>query len=168
MQTTMLILSNKNTMIIIKLSSKINIISENKYKKIIKSLNFNELTCPGCDSKGLVVHAYYDRYIDIFDRSHKVRILRLRCPSCGSTHAVLIDDMIPYSISSYNVIVEVIADIDFLVSSQNAFLKDKYLYYFFDYDSFCEMNKRKNHYVLVQLTTRHLYNTALFIDILSL
>lgn len=117
----MLILSNKNTMIIIKLSSKINIISENKYKKIIKSLNFNELTCPGCDSKSLVVHAYYDRYIDIFDCSHKVKILRLRCPSCGSTHAVLIEDMIPYSISSYNVIVEVIADIDFLVSSHVAF-----------------------------------------------
>lgn len=168
MQTTMLILSNKNTMIIIKLSSKINIISENKYKKIIKSLNFNELTCPGCDFKGLVVHAYYDRYIDIFDRSHKVKILRLRCPSCGSTHAVLIEDMIPYSISSYNVIVEVIADIDFLVSSHAAFLKDKYLSYFFEYDSFCEMNKRKNYYALVQLTTRLLYNTALFADILSL
>lgn len=168
MQTTMLILSNKNTMIIIKLSSKINIISENKYKKIIKSLNFNELTCPGCDFKGLVVHAYYDRYIDIFDRSHKVKILRLRCPSCGSTHAVLVEDMIPYSIASYNLIVEVIADIDFLVSSHAAFLKDKYLPYFFEYDSFCEMNKRKNYYALVQLTTRLLYNTALFADILSL
>ena len=168
MATEMFILSNKNTMIIIKLSSKIKIISENKYKKIIKSLNFNELTCPGCDSKGLVVHAYYDRYIDIFDRSHKVKILRLRCPSCGSTHAVLIDDMIPYSIASYNVIVEVIADIDFLGSSHVAFLKDKYLPYFFEYDSFCEMNKRKNYYALVQLTTRLLYNTALFADILTL
>lgn len=46
------------------------------------------------------------------------------------------------------------------------FLKDKYLPYFFEYDSFCEMNKRKNYYALVQLTTRLLYNTALFADIL--
>ena len=39
----MLILSNKNTMIIIKLSSKIKHITENQYKKIIQSLNFDEL-----------------------------------------------------------------------------------------------------------------------------
>lgn len=39
----MLILPNKNTMIIIKLSSKIKHITENQYKKIIQSLNFDEL-----------------------------------------------------------------------------------------------------------------------------
>ena len=39
----MFILSNKNTMIIIKLSSKIKHITENQYKKIIQSLNFDEL-----------------------------------------------------------------------------------------------------------------------------
>ena len=141
----MFILSNKNTMIIIKLSSKIKNISENKYKKIIQLLNFSELTCPGCDSKGLFVHAYYYRHIDIFKRSHKVRVLRLRCPECGSTHAVLIEDMIPYSIASYDLIVDVLVGIDFLVSSHAAYLKDKYLTYPFDYDSFCEMNTRKNY-----------------------
>ena len=140
----MFILSNKNTMIIIKLSSKIKNISENKYKKIIQLLNFSELTCPGCDSKGLFVHAYYYRHIDIFKRSHKVRVLRLRCPECGSTHAVLIEDMIPYSIASYDLIVDVLAGIDFLESSHAAYLKDKYLNYPFDYDSFCKLNTRKN------------------------
>ena len=49
----MFILSNKNTMIIIKLSSKIKHITENKYEKIIQFLNFNELSCPKCNSKGL-------------------------------------------------------------------------------------------------------------------
>ena len=140
----MFILSNKNTMIIIKLSSKIKNISENKYKKIIQLLNFSELTCPGCDSKGLFVHAYYYRHIDIFKRSHKVRVLRLRCPECGSTHAVLIEDMIPYSIASYDLIVDVLAGIDFLESSHAAYLKDKYLNYPFDYNSFCKLNTRKN------------------------
>ena len=161
----MFILSNKNTMIIIKLSSKIKNISENKYKKIIQLLNFSELTCPGCDSKGLFVHAYYYRHIDIFKRSHKVRVLRLRkrshkvrvlrlrCPECGSTHAVLVEDMIPYSIASFNVIIEVIADIDFLESSHVAFLKEKYLSYFFDYVFFCKLNTRNNYFNLVQLTT---------------
>lgn len=145
MATEMFILSNKNTMIIIKLSSKIKHITENKYEKIIQSLNFNELSCPKCDSKGLRAHASYSRYVDFFKRSHKVTIQRLRCPECGSTHAVLIEDMIPYSIASYDLIVEVIADMDFLESSHAAYLKDKYLPYFFDYDSFCEMNIRKNY-----------------------
>lgn len=140
-------------MIIIKLSSKIKHITENQYKKIIQSLNFNELSCPKCNSKGLRTHASYSRYVDIFKRSHKVAIQRLRCPECGSTHAVLIEDMIPYSIASYSLIIEVIADIDFLESSHVAFLKEKYLSYFFDYVFFCKLNTRNNYFNLVQLTT---------------
>ena len=137
-------------MIIIKLSSKIKHITENQYKKIIQSLNFNELSCPKCNSRGLRAHASYSRYVDFFKRSHKVTIQRLRCSSCGSTHAVLIEDMIPYSVASYDLIVDVLTGIDFLVSSHAAYLKDKYLKdkyltYPFDYDSFCEMNIRKNH-----------------------
>ena len=143
--TEMFILSNKNTMIIIKLSSKIKHITENQYKKIIQSLNYHELSCPKCNSKGLRAHASYSRYVDIFKRSHKVTIQRLRCPECGSTHAVLVEDMIPYSIASYSLIVEVIADKDFLESSHASYLKEKYLAYPFDYDSFCEMNTRKNY-----------------------
>ena len=149
----MFILSNKNTMIIIKLSSKIKHITENQYKKIIQSLNYHELSCPKCNSKGLHAHASYSRYVDIFKRSHKVTIQRLRCPECGSTHAVLVEDMIPYSIASFNVIIEVIADIDFLESSHVAFLIEKYLSYFFDYVFFCKLNTRNNYFNLVQLTT---------------
>ena len=153
MATEMFILSNKNTMIIIKLSSKIKHITENQYKKIIQSLNYHELSCPKCNSKGLRAHASYSRYVDIFKRSHKVTIQRLRCPECGSTHAVLVEDMIPYSIASFNVIIEVIADKDFLESSHVAFLKEKYLSYFFDYVFFCKLNTRNNYFNLVQLTT---------------
>ena len=102
----MLILSIKNTMIIIKLSSKIKHITENQYKNIIQSLNFDELSCPKCNSKGLRVHASYSRYVDFFKRSHKITIQRLRCPECGSIHAVLIEDMIPYSIASYDLILD--------------------------------------------------------------
>lgn len=155
MATEMLILSNKNTMIIIKLSSKIKHITENQYKKIIQSLNFDELSCPKCNSKDLHAHASYSRYVDIFKRSHKVTIQRLRCPECGSTHAVLIEDMIPYSIASYDLIVDILAGIDFLESSHAAYLKDKYLNYPFDYDSFCKVNTRKNYlnfFMLLHMT----------------
>ena len=69
------------------------------------------------------------------------------------THAVLVEDMIPYSIASFNIIIEVIADIDFFESSHVAFLKEKYLSYFFDYVFFCKLNTRNNYFNLVQLTT---------------
>ena len=164
----MLILSIKNTMIIIKLSSKIKHITENQYKNIIQSLNFDELSCPKCNSKGLRVHASYSRYVDFFKRSHKITIQRLRCPECGSTHAILIEDMIPYSIASYDLIIDVLVGIDFLVSSHAAYLKDKYLTCPFDYVSFCKMNIRKNHLNFFYFSTWHLYNLALFVDILSL
>ena len=125
-------------MIIIKLSSKIKHITKNQYEKIIQSLNFNELSCPRCNSKGLRAHASYSRHVDFFKRSHKITIQRLRCPECGSTHAVLIEDMIPYSIASYNLIIEVIAGIDFLESSHaasphNFYIVQLFLLIFFHY-----------------------------------
>ena len=94
-------------------------------------------------SLNVVIKSQY--YVDFFKRSHKITIQRLRCPECGSTHAVLIEDMIPYSIASYDLIVDVLTGIDFLVSSHDAYLKDKYLTCPFDYESFCEMNIRKNY-----------------------
>ena len=77
-------------------------------QKIISSLNFNNLQCPNCHSNGLIIHAYYERHVDIFDRNHTIRILRLKCPSCNSTHAVLIEDMVPYSVVSFNIIVDIL------------------------------------------------------------
>ena len=52
-------------MIIIKLSNKIKYISQIQYNKIVFSLNFNHLQCPNCHSNGLIIHAYYDRHVDI-------------------------------------------------------------------------------------------------------
>ena len=81
-----------------------------------------------CHSNGLIIHAYYDRHVDIFDRNHTIRILRLKCPSCNSTHAVLIEDTIPYSIVSFDIIIDVLKNKDFLSSSHVSFIID---YFFF-------------------------------------
>ena len=58
--------------------------------------------CPSCHSTGNCInHAYYNRMIidyingEIFVRS--VRVLRVICKSCGHTHAILPDFIIPYS-----------------------------------------------------------------------
>lgn len=140
-------------MIIIKLPIKIKYISQIQYNKIISSLNFNVLHCPSCHSEGLIVHAYYDRHVDIFNRNHTIRILRLKCPSCNSTHAVLIEDMVPYSITSFDIIIDVLSNNDFLTSSHISFLKNKYFSFIFDYILFCKLNIRHNPFSFFQLTT---------------
>ena len=104
-------------MIIIKLSNKIKYISQIQYNKIVFFLDFNHLQCPNCHSNGLIIHTYYDRRVDIFDRNHTIRILRLKCPSSNSTHAVLIEDMVPYSIVSFDTIVDVLKNNDVDTSS---------------------------------------------------
>ena len=58
-------------------------------------------TCPCCGAKGSCwIHAYYDRSLVDFMGGRSVRhslcILRLIC-SCGHTHAILPDFIIPYS-----------------------------------------------------------------------
>jgi hypothetical protein len=59
-------------------------------------------TCPSCGSCGnCSIHAYYGRSITDFSRGHREKsdlcILRVSCESCGHTHAVLPDIIIPYS-----------------------------------------------------------------------
>ena len=58
-------------------------------------------TCPVCESTGnLKIHSYYKRnLIDFIDGKvvhHEITITRIQCDSCGSTHAVLPDFIIPY------------------------------------------------------------------------
>lgn len=57
--------------------------------------------CPSCGSSGSChIHAYYGRKIIDFIDGHpvtsEVTVLRLICGSCGHTHAVLPDLLIPY------------------------------------------------------------------------
>ncbi len=50
-----------------------------------------EIDCPTCLCQ-LKGHGWYRRYFD----GHRVSIRRLRCPSCGVTHALLPDDLCAY------------------------------------------------------------------------
>ena len=59
-------------------------------------------TCPICGSSGNChIHAYYGRRIIDFIHgkpvTQEITVLRLVCVSCGHTHAVLPDMIIPYS-----------------------------------------------------------------------
>ena len=57
--------------------------------------------CPSCNSQGnCKIHAYYSRRIIDFihgtPMASAVTVLRLACKSCGHTHAVLPDHVVPY------------------------------------------------------------------------
>ena len=64
---------------------------------MINSLDFTLLTCPSCRHTGMVVHAYYMRDVRTDESIFRLKVVRVRCSSCGRTHAVLPDLLIPYS-----------------------------------------------------------------------
>ena len=70
--------------------------------------------CPFCNARGfLAPHAYYNRYIiDFIDhkrREDQIVIPRYICSSCGHTHAVLPDPIIPYKHYSLLFIIRVLS-----------------------------------------------------------
>ena len=71
-------------------------------------------TCPYCSSKGNCrIHAYYRRKIGVFkDGSivwEKVTVMRVICSSCGHTHAILPDVIIPYARYGILLVLKVLA-----------------------------------------------------------
>jgi hypothetical protein len=59
------------------------------------------MPCPSCGACGeLHVHGYYSRNVVQFCGSESVdtvlRVMRLKCKSCGHTHALLPDVIVPY------------------------------------------------------------------------
>ena len=72
-------------------------------------------TCPCCKAKGCcIVHSYYDRSIIDFYNGESVKasicIMRVICKSCGATHAILPDSIIPYNSYSLFFVLEVLTD----------------------------------------------------------
>jgi transposase-like protein len=59
-------------------------------------------------------HASYERYLISFEHGHTVTyvvtITRYKCPSCGHTHAILPEHLIPYSSYSLPFILTVLRD----------------------------------------------------------
>ena len=72
-----------------------------------------EYTCPSCGSRGnCVPHGSYRRSLIEWERGqvvyNSVEIKRVRCGSCGHTHAVVPDWIIPYSTYSLLFILRVL------------------------------------------------------------
>lgn len=96
-----------------KLFSKI-IPSAERFKKYMESYRPGAETCPCCGCKGKCrVHAYYNRYILDFRNGlpncESIRVMRVICSSCGHTHAVLPDFIVPYCQLSLGYLLQIIA-----------------------------------------------------------
>ena len=83
--------------------------------RAIAKLNLSEQVCPYCDSKGqMILHDSYSRYMITLKANHiKTEILqipRVKCASCGHTHAVLPEILIPYTSYSIRFILTVLKD----------------------------------------------------------
>lgn len=71
------------------------------YRDLEKGLSPDQEACPFCGSRGACVRfASYDRYVVDFlggrPSCETIRVPRFKCRSCGHTHAILTDFLIPY------------------------------------------------------------------------
>ena len=73
-----------------------NDLNQDIYKKILDILPLHQIRCV-CGAAGqLVRHAYYNRKVKRRKGTVKLLILRVKCQSCGRTHAILTDQIVPY------------------------------------------------------------------------
>lgn len=141
-------------MIIAKLNKKIKYLSQYSYNNIINSINFDEIECSQCHCHSWHFHSSYERYVDFFNRTHRIYVTRIRCYCCKKTHAILVEDMIPYSCADHELIVDIINDADYTFSSHVSFIKKKYLdIHAFSYDFLCVFNSRNNICIFCVLAT---------------
>ena len=94
---------------------RIKISSDSLFSAVMDSYSHTLQECPSCHSKGnLIPHgSYYRNIIDFTGGKisyHKISIRRFKCQSCGHTHAVLPDLIVPYAQYSLFLLLRVLAE----------------------------------------------------------
>ena len=76
-------------------------LSREIYKQYIQSLEPAQLECNSCHHRGCCIrHGFYDRYYLLSPadfNSDKIKIQRVKCKDCNATHALLPEEIVPYS-----------------------------------------------------------------------
>lgn len=81
--------------------------------KIYQMIDFHTTICPKCNSYGTFkIHGYYKRYVtkledNTVEEIH-LKICRVKCSCCNSTHAVLPSNVVPFSTYTIEIILEMI------------------------------------------------------------
>jgi len=88
-----------------------NSIKSKNYKE--KNIDVSIYKCPVCRAKhSMIRHAYYKRNVITVNNDEfiylNLKILRVKCKSCNSTHAILPGDLIPYKQFDYSSFISVL------------------------------------------------------------
>lgn len=67
------------------------------YDSVVFDLPFHQLTCSCSHSACLSVHGYYWRSVKLPSGTLRLRVCRVKCSECGTTHALLLSSMVPFS-----------------------------------------------------------------------
>jgi len=78
-------------------TKKIKSFFQKTYDNMVENLPFHKLTCTCGRSGEMIRHGRYSRSIKSSTGIESIRILRVRCKSCGKTHALLPEWLVPYS-----------------------------------------------------------------------
>ena len=75
--------------------------SESLFSSFMKDYSLAMEECPCCHSQdNCIFHGFYERNLIDFIQGttvyHKISVTRVKCQSCGHTHAILPDLIIPY------------------------------------------------------------------------
>lgn len=90
--------------------------AEDIFNKFMTEFKPGEHRCPWCNAKGhdWKKHAEYKRWLISFEGrvtvTYRLEISRYKCPSCGRTHAILPESIIPYQSYSFLFIIAVMRD----------------------------------------------------------
>lgn len=71
-------------------------ITQKSYDDIINNLDLNRLRCPNCNGFNMLIHGYYFRSVKTCVGKIALKVLRVICPYCHKTHALLLSTIIPY------------------------------------------------------------------------
>jgi transposase-like protein len=94
----------------------INLSAEELFLQSMAMLCIYAYKCPFCmaEHPDWKKHAVYERYLISFKNGHvvscRITIVRYKCSSCGHTHAILPESIIPYQSYSFLFIIAVLRD----------------------------------------------------------
>lgn len=71
-------------------------VTQESYDAIIHNLDINTLQCPNCNHFNFKIHGYYDRPVKTSNDLIRLVVMRVKCLSCGRTHAILLSLLVPY------------------------------------------------------------------------
>ena len=90
--------------------------AESLYNRFMAEIDPKKHSCPWCNTKSpdWKYHADYERWLISFEGgeavTYRLEITRYKCSSCGHTHAILPELIIPYQCYSFLFIIAVMRD----------------------------------------------------------